>query len=192
MNADVSDRPRPVVWAGPGRWRQALVSGFSLLGVATVLALVWRFSGVPGPPVYPWGLELTFNAAGNLASWAYSGQGWSRPEPEITWTEGARADLLLAVDKTDRDRELVADVFPFAWPPAFRQRVTVLVNDVAVGEAEVTGRTGLTVVVPRAVIARHRLMTVTFLLPDARSPLSLGPSPDGRNLGLAFYSLAVR
>ena len=46
------------------------------------------------------------------------------------------------------------------------------------------------VVIPRSMIGDNRL-ELTFVLPDAASPASLGTGEDTRELGLAFLKLQI-
>lgn len=114
--------------------------------------------------------------------------GWSPAEPQFRWTEGHDAALVFALARP-RDTQLTMRVVGFVVPGQPRQRVTVTLNTTVVAKFEIADdRTReYTIQLPANVIREQNVLT--FNLPDAASPESLGLGKDSRKLGLAMYWL---
>lgn len=119
---------------------------------------------------------------------------WSIAQEPGTWTEGRSASVALDLGKTPAaDLELVADAYAFLPPQQPWQHVTVLVNNVEVArwrfdaDAPEGARRAR---VPQALLTSPAV-TVTFQLPDAVSPASLGLSADPRLLAMGLRRLEL-
>jgi hypothetical protein len=117
--------------------------------------------------------------------------GWSHPEPTGTWSSAPVAGLFLQTEGemplrlTVRGRTLVI-------PSHAQQRVFVDTPAGTLGEFRLrtTDPVALAVAVPPDVAAAG-VDVLQLRLPDAASPLSLGLSADGRQLGLFLEEIAL-
>ncbi len=139
-------------------------------------------------------LEETFIRFNSDRSRAFLGTGWSKPEPEFTWTEGKRAELILPLAKGDGDLSMTLQLSPFTVGSAVpEQRLNISINGRSVAKVNLKhgGFQQLSLRLPRAALNRNRKNNLVFELPDARSPKELGLSADGRVLALAIHTLRV-
>ena len=115
----------------------------------------------------------------------YDLTGFSSPEPDYTWTDGAESSLTLRPRVPEPVQLLVT------WECVAAngyQLCSVLANDTPVGDFELTGGScALSFIVPAETYADTGLLTLTFLFPDAREP----GNGDSRLLAVAFGSLTV-
>jgi hypothetical protein len=136
---------------------------------------------VPGRPV----------ALGQPDAAAYVGEGWAEPERATRWSVGMRSELLFKVERPGAGRLLVT-LEPFSTRPHPTQRVRVDLNDHRLGEL-LLDRPGLVpraIAVPAGVMRTHNVLRL--ILPDARSPASVGQSADARLLGVRIAALELR
>jgi hypothetical protein len=114
--------------------------------------------------------------------------GWSPAEPQLRWNDGYEAALVFAM-KDPRDTILTMKASGFVAPGRPRQRVTVALNATVVSNFEITDEPAreYTIELPANILRGQNVLT--FTLPDAASPQSLGLSKDFRKLGLALYWL---
>jgi len=152
--------------------------------------------------IYEWGSPITFNRKGNYLQ--YAGEGWSHPEEDLTWTNGHSATFSIPIRRPDTDVELRATLSPYVIPGAVdMQRVNLLVNGKSVGGWTAAKKSGVwerlkrtgrfqeyTMTIPRSLLTEPT-MVITFELPDAVSPASLGVSTDERVLALAMHSIII-
>jgi hypothetical protein len=126
-----------------------------------------------------------------------SNEGWSFPETQGTWSEGASGRLLLEMNQTSRPTEIEFTVTPFLIPhgQVGVQRVSVWANGIQLGEAALSSPTAkeISFAIPSSVTLRDgRWLEIRFDYPDAKAPDALGISTDDRVLALYFRSLVVR
>ena len=114
--------------------------------------------------------------------------GWSAGEPQFRWTDDYEAALVFAVSNP-RDTVLTMKATAFVVPGLSRQRVTVALNATVVANFEIADDSAreYTIELPANMLRGQNVLT--FTLPDAVSPESLGLSKDFRGLGLAVYWL---
>jgi hypothetical protein len=114
--------------------------------------------------------------------------GWSAPEPRFRWSDGRQAVIVFAVHNP-RDSRLILRTGGFIGPGSTRQRVAVTLNGVALSSFEITDNLDREYAISLPANSLRNQNVLSFDLPDARSPQSLGLSNDSRKLGLALYWL---
>jgi hypothetical protein len=160
---------------------------------------LWSGQGVKRPlprrPAAPYtmGTKVVFGQLGNAGN--YAREGWALPESGSCWLLDGKASLDFFLPPGSRPRQVKARVFPYLAPPLLKQqRLRLAINGSFVpGETIMEGRAE-----PRSVswdlepgqVSGGHLM-LTFICPDATSPLQLGRSADGRKLSFAFLELTV-
>ena len=126
-----------------------------------------------------------------------SSEGWSFPETQGTWSEGASGKLLLELNQIGQPTEIKFTVTPFLVPhrQVDAQRIGVWANGVKLGEAALTLPTAkeISFAIPSSVTLRDgRRLEIRFEYPDAEAPDTLGVSTDARVLAFYFRSLVLR
>jgi hypothetical protein len=137
--------------------------------------------------VYPRSCAVDFSSQGSSSRITVSG--WGEQEPTFRWTVGREAVLRVrfAPDQPDLQRILLkAKAFA---PEHESQRVEVLVDANKAAELTVDG-TWRDYDIGLGGPVRPGKHTISFRLPDARSPKSAGVSEDSRVLGIAVASMA--
>lgn len=141
---------------------------------------------ITSEPTYE--LDNTILFGKNGTGEKYQLDGWSHPEKGHTWTDGHRSVLGIKTLKPDSDLNLTVTASPFTS----QQLVNVTVNDHLVGEWIFDKPKGqeISIKIPQEIL-NEGMQYIIFDLPDAKSPLSLGLSKDGRTLGLAIRSIRI-
>ena len=122
---------------------------------------------------------------------AFLGDGWAEPEGGLRWTAGTSADLYFAAEPGRGARlALVLEAFRHRRLPA--QRVRFELNGERLAEITVSdpGRRPVELTPPPGALRSENVLRL--LLPDARSPASLGISRDTRVLGIRADTLELR
>lgn len=138
-------------------------------------------------PEYRWGDLLYFGTGGNGAS--YQAEGWGTPEQYFTWIDGKRARLVLPTSVPDSPVILRMRLRAFlALGKVTRQKVRVLVNHQMVGEWLITNRNTheRSLTLPKELFADSRETVITFEVPEAVAPASVGAGIDIRELSIAI------
>jgi hypothetical protein len=137
-------------------------------------------------PEYEYGNVIFFGLGGT--SEHYQQDGWYYPEEDFTWTEGHRSVLGINTSNADSDLNLTVTASPFTS----QQLVNVTINDHQVGEWIFDKPEGQekSIKIPHEVL-NEGVQYITFDLPDAKSPFSVGLSEDRRTLGLAVRSIVI-
>lgn len=165
---------------------------------------IWRLSRreLPGPHSnLPGGLRVYFepfelNPAdttivctreGNLDRYALFGI--TSPEVGFTWTNLPRAGLQFRSPPVSADVTIEIDAEPFLPAGIKSQPMKLFVNGQPVADFALTARSTQTARIPARVWNAHRVVTVVFDLPNARSPLEVGVSADPRRLAWGLYSV---
>jgi hypothetical protein len=118
--------------------------------------------------------------------------GWGLPENGFRWTTGKEARLVFGLEAVD-DLALQMNVAPLLVSGKVNEQVLQielngrLLNSAVLNKQEYVD---LTVTLPRAALQKQNVLT--FRLPQATSPESLGLSIDQRQLGLAVKRLEFR
>ncbi len=134
---------------------------------------------------------LHFTTGGNGA--AALAAGWSAVEREFAWSKTASPELHLPVPAEPGAYLLELYGRPFlAGGRLARQRVTISVNGVKIGQGEASGILVLRCLIPAYVVALASPMVVRFDLPDAVRPADVLPDvKDARMLGIAAERLTL-
>lgn len=121
----------------------------------------------------------------------YLWYGWSERERLFRWTERGTASLTFGL-RTVTPNLLRLHMAPFLVPGKLdRQRLEVQLNDQAIASltlSEATPR-DYEIALPVSALRNHNVLT--FKLPDAASPQSLGVSEDTRLLGISVQWLEI-
>jgi hypothetical protein len=140
---------------------------------------------------YLWGSEISFGSNGNFRP--LQTKGWSiTAAKDVTWTEGNSTVLSIQFPATSGTIKMRARIKPLLAPGKLeQQRVDIFVGLEKVGQWSVSTNQfhDAELSIPANVFKRSGKTEITFKLPDARSPVSLGLGTDRRTLALAFYSL---
>jgi hypothetical protein len=136
-------------------------------------------------------LILSFGLNGTAAE--HLREGWSRPEPGYTWTQGTRASLELPCLAAASDYRLTFTTHLVFAPKARPwQRVAISANGHPLARLVVGGRGAFDVWLPKDVVeAPGRPITLQLELPDAGRPVDFGSPTDTRMLGLGFSELRL-
>ncbi len=154
----------------------------------------WRYPQVlagwvspPLPDVFPvlaTGQRVGF---GKEQGRRFQYEGWLESEPEWCWSTERRATLIFA-GEGPAPQSLSLRLAPYVFGKRLtQQRVTIRLNGQAVGDLVASGvePSDYRLAVPAgAWQARNRL---TFDLPDATAPVSVGDGRDERLLGIELY-----
>jgi len=168
------------------------VTGYAILRSKEGIRLA-RFHRLNGIPPYRWGDLIRLDRSGNSS--LYLGDGWCHySEGDFTWTDGKRASLGIDHDPVQGTVLLRVKLMPY-WirKSVEHQRIRILVNQRPVGEwmIDKPGIQEKNLVLPGEYFSRSARCMITFELPDAVSPASLGLGPDIRELGLAVYWISL-
>ena len=145
------------------------------------------------PPVgtYSWGTVLSFGITGTFKP--LQNGGWTvTTSSDTTWTGGYRAGLSIPFAVTDSDILMRVTFKPFLVAGKLdQQNVSVLVGEKVLAEWLLTenGFQTRELTLPASMINRDGVTEISFMIPGARSPKSLGTGSDIRALGLSFKNL---
>jgi hypothetical protein len=114
--------------------------------------------------------------------------GWSPAEPQFRWNDGYEAALVFRT-QSSQDMVLTMKAGAFVVPGRPAQRVTVSLNAMVIGNLLIRDEAAreYSFEVPAGKLRDRNVLT--FTLPDAASPQSLGLGKDPRKLGLSLYWL---
>jgi hypothetical protein len=145
-----------------------------------------------GEAVNTGSLPLEIELRGGGQGHEYLIAGWSFPEIEYAWTLGKRAYVRLPSGGVNCDCALKFRAGPMVHLGMINfQRLLIDVNGTVV--ARLVGRQPgqFEVLVPAAAVRGRPSVDITFIMPDAVSPLEAGISGDQRELGFWFSSLRL-
>jgi hypothetical protein len=149
------------------------------------------FSKPGGSKEYTYGTKISFAQSG--AATSYQVSGWSKPEPQFTWTEGDTAVLAIRVPASDAPVVLRARGAGFLNPPELTiQPIEVLVNEKKVAEWQVGDASEYTAMIPPEMVKSGGVLTITFKMPKAISPKAAGQTEDPRVLGFSVHEIELR
>jgi hypothetical protein len=124
----------------------------------------------------------------------YLGSGWAAQSDRHCWTNGIQAELILNVEPPEADLRLMLEFTPHVHPETLpEQRVNIMVN----GQLAIAwvgrerARQRLEATIPREWIDSDEV-TISFSLPDAKSPFELGTGGDRRKLGIALINFKLQ
>ena len=140
---------------------------------------------------YTYGTKISFAQSG--AATSYQVSGWSKPEPQFTWTEGDTAVLAIRVPASDAPVVLRARGAGFLNPPELTtQPIEVMVNDKKIAEWQVGDVSEYTAMIPQEMVKEGGVLTITFKMPKAIAPKTAGVSEDPRVLGFCVHEIELR
>jgi len=146
-------------------------------------------------PIFPLGHPQGFQAPGAWNQWL--AKGWSHSESDGVWSNAKHAEIDIDPQALSRIRQGIRLTFKVnglitaAHP---RQRILVKVNGVQVATRTITypdSHLLLDVEIPAADLDSTQKIQVTFDLPDAATPKSLGINGDQRLLAIMLESLTA-
>lgn len=144
-----------------------------------------------GAGSYLWNTTISFGKRGN--SRFFQSDGWAITTAQrIVWTEGSEAILSIGFPETEGQVRLRAKLKPLLAPGKLdSQRVEIYVGGKQAGTWNISSDSfhNVELVIPGEFFNQAEMTEIKFILPDARSPESLGTGRDKRNLALAFYSI---
>jgi len=145
---------------------------------------------LPGGRVpYRWGEILHFTEGGNAVP--FFGDGWSRPEAGIVWTQSQNARLSFSINPPKSDVLLIISCLPFLVEKQIpHQELHVYVNFLRVGFSLIPGPGEVEFRIPARVFGTSEL-DIDFYLPKACSPAAIGTGQDVRDLGLAVNQFVM-
>ncbi len=142
----------------------------------------------PSYPLLDFGSRVEF---GSAEADKYLWYGWSGREAFSHWTDRGTAAFLFALNEI-RPATLIMKTGPFLAPPQLAsQRVFLKLNGKQVADLTLTNREAeeFHIDLPASVLQKENLLT--FELPDAQWPKSLGHSDDTRLLGINVQSIKI-
>ena len=128
------------------------------------------------------GAEKTKQSAKSFIVTGFSGEGKS-----YTWTDGKEAQIAFKLSNNTLGKDYLC---VFEHGTFHKQRVVVKVNDEVYLEYAANGQQRKSFLIPGDKIKNGEIY-ISFLLPDAVSPLSRGQSFDSRLLALSMQSLCI-
>ncbi|HSH39948.1 MAG TPA: hypothetical protein VK993_14325, partial [Chthoniobacterales bacterium] len=135
-----------------------------------------------------YGTLIDFTAGGSAELLKVSG--WSKPETGFTWAEGNSATLAVRVRPTDSPITMRMKAAGLIKEPELPfQPVEVYVNNDKVADLQVGSTAEYNVAIPQGFTKAGGLLTVSFRIPKAASPKSLGQNEDERVLGIRIFNL---
>ena len=118
--------------------------------------------------------------------------GWSKAEPDFTWTQGTTAILAARVKPTEKPVTMRLKAAGMIKPPDLPfQPVEVFVNNEKVADLQVGDTAEFSIAIPPEMTKAGGLLTITFRVPKAASPKALGLNQDERVLGIRVFNLTL-
>ena len=141
-------------------------------------------------PQYEFGTDITFGLLGNADD--FLGFGWSSPMSNGCWNNGHNSSLKIKLAVPENDLLLKATLRPYIKPEVPEQQIHVLANGTEIdlwsaGKQQVHQ---FRAVIPKALIHSPDV-EITFHLPNAVSPRSIGAGGDRRQLAILMRSLSL-
>jgi len=140
---------------------------------------------------YRWETLISFGVGGN--SDPFRTRGWIVNKlNDVTWTHGNETGMAVHFPASDKPVILRAQVKLSLAPEEMgRQRVSIFVNSEKVGDWLVAKSSfrEFTMIIPARLINPSGETSISFKLPDARSPRSLGTGRERRKTALAFKTI---
>jgi hypothetical protein len=122
----------------------------------------------------------------------YEVNGWSKAEPEFTWTEGTSAALQLQMPSASGRLALHARMRGIATSADVPfQPTDVYVNGQKVAHWDVGAPAEFQAAIPPEVACQNDALMIEFRTPLAVSPSALGANADTRVLGVCVFELQV-
>lgn len=157
-------------------------------------------AGSPGPPQPGNALSGAEVAYGALIDFGVGGGadalkvfGWYEPENGFTWAKGHAATVACRVTPTDSPIALRFKASGLIKEPELPfQPVAVYVNKQKLADLHIGHTAEFSVPIPQQFTKAGGLLTITFRMPKATSPLVLGFGQDDRTLGIRLLDLTFQ
>lgn len=170
-----------------------------LLGLSVTTLVLEKAAPSPPPKSsvreYQLGTVIDFKSGSSDSTCVrYCGEGWARPEPQGTWTDGEMATLRLGIRaQLKSDLTLRITAAPFLTPAQSRQKVHATVNGVELGvwNMAAPAMQDWQVVIPEAIAFRTGDLDIVFGIETPVSPATAGLGADTRRLGISLAALVV-
>ncbi|MBA2432130.1 MAG: hypothetical protein H0V56_08450 [Chthoniobacterales bacterium] len=131
---------------------------------------------------------VLFGADGD--SQRFRRSGWSRTEPQFTWTEGGSAQLKFVLPQSTGPVGLRMRLSAFFKEPELPiQPIWVMANNTKVAEWHVAAAEDFKAIIPAQLLPPDGTLQVKLLLSRATSPKALGLGNDERLLGVRCWEL---
>jgi len=173
------------------RFPAAVVAALALVMLGACSKSNTPETSVPGSDVnLAYGTKVSFGTGGNSEPFRVSG--WSRTEPQMTWTVGTAAVLAMRVSRTNEPVALKMKLAGLTKDPEVPyQPVEVYVNDEKVADWQVANEEEFSAPIPQEMTRRGGPLRITLKIPKATSPKALGMGADPRILGVACFDLQL-
>jgi hypothetical protein len=144
----------------------------------------------PAPDrAYALGTVISFAASGGSERFKVSG--WSKPEPEFTWTEGRGGTFSVEVPAAESALTLRMKLVGLIHPPEVSlQPVEVYVNGRKVADWQVAAPANFTATIPKE-IAGAKKLEIELRTPKSTTPKALKMNDDVRVLGVACFEMEI-
>jgi len=143
--------------------------------------------------IYKWGAAIQFGFLGNAEP--YQIEGWSRGSDGFTWTNGHSASLTIPITMPKSPFIILrARLMPYVVPGKVdKQTVHIFTNGKKAGQWIFTKRgiQEVALIVPKSLFTNPNRVVITFNMPDAISPSTVGYSNDKRTLSFGLISLRL-
>jgi phosphoglycerol transferase len=143
---------------------------------------------------YQLGVPVSFDKSVAENASKYLGGGWEAEAPSsagVRCTDGKIATMFFDLASGATDITIKTQLDPVLFADIKVRPVHVFVNDVYVGDWEVSKPDWYSVLVPAEIVRKKPRLYLRFELPNAVSPNSLGVNSDGRVLSVAFRQIIL-
>jgi hypothetical protein len=143
----------------------------------------------PADKAYALGTVISFAVGGGAERFKVAG--WSKAEPEFTWTEGKGATFSVEVPTGESALALRMKLVGLIHPPEVSyQPVEVYVNGQKVADWQVAAPANFTATIPKALAATKKL-EIELRTPKSTTPKALKMNDDVRVLGVACFEMEI-
>ena len=137
---------------------------------------------------YKLGTQLSFAGDEGRTGNMYCVSGFSTAEPSHTWTDGKMAKMKFNIEA--EQKELVLEIEYYTFDE--KQPVSVYVNNYPIADYTARGTERREFAISSKILAQDKNLSLLFVFPKARSPLSLGLGNDSRELALAMKHICIK
>jgi hypothetical protein len=138
---------------------------------------------------YTLGTVISFAASGGAER--FKGSGWSKAEPEFTWTEGKGGTFSVDVPAAEGALTLRMKLVGLIHPPEVSyQPVEVYVNGQKVADWQVAAPANFTATISKDIAAAKKL-EIELRTPKSTTPKALKMNDDTRVLGVACFEMEM-
>jgi hypothetical protein len=117
-------------------------------------------------------------------------QGWSGLETDYIWSDGKEAELDFKC-KSNGKMRIVIDMEAFLPPPDYKQKVTVIANDLPIGYVYFSSDYNRKKYYFDLPDALGEIIKLKLIVANPKSPLECKMSEDSRKLGIKLYGVGM-